>query len=457
MKKLIFLWLAAMSLSFMNEIVAQTSDYPGKHWQQYANVADAGFDAEKIAQLKSDFENLSSDGFFVAVDGKVAIAWGDVDRRFMQASVRKSYINAMIGRYAEKGKINPESTLAGLGIDDLQPLSDLEKQATVLDMLAARTGIYHPAAFSPESMIENLPERHQQKPGEKWYYNNWDFNTLVTVFNQETGKDFFEAFYQDIAQPIGMEDFRLIDTYYRYEVDKSKHPAYLFKMSARDMARFGLLYLNEGRWKNEQIVPEDWVVRSTGIITPNEDLHPSYRNLGNYGLLWWIKDIDGTSAYFASGAGTQRIYVVPSLNLVAVHVVNSYQNKGVSGADVHTLMERLLAARSDAPDTDAAVTLFDPKPSVVNPSKVKRKAVAPFLGKYEDNFLGELGIRLEKGKLVLDTRVGYFYLYPETGNIFLVEDMQLKAEFKPGTEAQKQTTEKVFAKNRMLEKVIFYY
>ncbi len=146
----------------------------------------------------------------------------------MQTSVRKSYMSAMVGIYADKGKINLNSTLADLGIDEVPPLTAIEKQARVIDLLAARSGIYLPAAYSPRSM--KLPQRGKHRPDEAWLYNNWDFNVLATIFNQNTGKDFFEAFYKEIARPIQMEDFRLFDCFYRYEKEKSLHPAYLFKL-----------------------------------------------------------------------------------------------------------------------------------------------------------------------------------------------------------------------------------
>jgi CubicO group peptidase (beta-lactamase class C family) len=67
-----------------------------------------------------------------------------------------------------------------------------------------------------------------------------------------------EAFYQRIAKPIGMQDFQPDDVYY-LGGPISVHSAYLFEITARDLARFGLLYLRKGRWDGKQIVPEAWV------------------------------------------------------------------------------------------------------------------------------------------------------------------------------------------------------
>ena len=114
-------------------------------------------------------------------------------------------------------------------------------------------------------MKERRPVRGAYRPGEHWFYNNWDFNALVTIFNKANGRDFFDVFASRIAVPLGMEQFRLQDTRYYYEKDKSLHPAYLFRMSALDLARVGLLYLRKGKFGNQQIVSESWVDRSTSV------------------------------------------------------------------------------------------------------------------------------------------------------------------------------------------------
>jgi len=75
-----------------------------------------------------------------------------------------------------------------LGIDDKPPLSDVEKKATVSDCIKARSGIYHTALYESAGMKALKPERHSVKPGTHWYYNNWDFNVLCTIFEQLTGK-----------------------------------------------------------------------------------------------------------------------------------------------------------------------------------------------------------------------------------------------------------------------------
>src|SRR4029434_4997142 len=131
----------------------------------------------------------------------------------------------------------------------------------VIDLLQARSGVYLPAAAEAKEMRDARPARASHAPGTFWYYNNWDFNVLGTIFRQATGEDIFKAIDQRIARPIGMQDYRPKDGVYGLEV-YSVHPAYGFRVSARDLARFGLLYLHRGRWRDKQLIPQSWVEAS---------------------------------------------------------------------------------------------------------------------------------------------------------------------------------------------------
>jgi CubicO group peptidase (beta-lactamase class C family) len=180
-----------------------------------------------------------------------------------------------------------------------------------------------------------------------WYYNNWDFNALGSILEQATKTPIFEDFKARIADPLEMEDCRVEDGSY-FRGAESIHPAYPFRMTARDMARFGLLYLRGGWWRDRAIVSREWVEESTR----------SYSEVGQgggYGYLWWVAPNGGphfTSAYFkgrvfsARGAGGHYIVVVPYLDLVVVHRVNTdVAGRFVTDAQFGHLMQLILDAR----------------------------------------------------------------------------------------------------------------
>jgi CubicO group peptidase (beta-lactamase class C family) len=183
-------------------------------------------------------------------------------------------------------------------------------------LLQARSGIYHPALYETPGMTARRPPRFSHAPGSFWYYNNWDFNALGAIYERATHGSIFDALAGQIAGPIGMQDYRPQDgTYVRGPA--SDIPAYPMRMSARDLARFALLYLNNGAWHGQQIVPAAWVRDSTTAWSTS-------RAGEGYGYLWWLPrpGVLPPRSFFAWGAGGQYAFVIPEHDLVVVSRVD---------------------------------------------------------------------------------------------------------------------------------------
>ncbi len=327
---------------------AASDRVPGDDWMRYADVSDAGFDIALLEAARTTWESLPSSAFLVIADGAVVASWGDVDRRFMCHSVRKSFLTALYGIYWDRGEIELNKTLADLGVDDdPDPLLDAEKRARILDLLKARSGVFHPAAYAGRT--DSRP-RGSEGPGRYFAYNNWDFNTAAAILKQETGADVFEAFNEYFGQPLGMEDWRVSDGYYHYERDKSQYPAYPFRMSARDAARFGLLYARDGMWAGERILSEHWVRRSSALYSIDSDVM-------GYGFMWWVmREPRFTShgMFAALGVGNQLIAVLPKSDMVIVNRANTYQGESTPMPALLDLIEQVLEARTGTVVTNAA-------------------------------------------------------------------------------------------------------
>jgi CubicO group peptidase (beta-lactamase class C family) len=252
--------------------------------------------------------------------GAVVAQWGDVAAKAELASVRKSLLSALIGIAVDREEIDLAQSIGSLGIDDNEPsLTAEEKTATVRDLLQSRSGVYHAALYEGLGATAMRPLRHNHKPGTFWYYNNWDFNTLGTIYERAARSSVFDAFEREIARPIGMEDYRRTDGRYVVGPD-SVYPAYPIRMSARDLARFALLFLNKGRWQHQQIISRSWVEESTKAYSRSD--------FGaGYGYMWWTAPINAvvptvnlpTGTFFAAGTGGQYAFVVPGHDLVVVH------------------------------------------------------------------------------------------------------------------------------------------
>jgi CubicO group peptidase (beta-lactamase class C family) len=323
--------------------------YPGEVWQEATTPEQLGWSSEKLAKAREYSERIGSAAVMIVDDGVVVDAWGDITRNYLCHSMRKSLLSALYGIYAAEGKIDISKTLQELGIDDYTPLTETEKQATVADLLRARSGVYISAAGEAASMKAMRPERGSHAPGTFWYYNNWDFNALGTIFDQETGEEnIYQAFKARIADPIGMQDYSIEDLQYYYE-PYSMHPYYGFRMSTRDLARFALLFLREGRWRDKQIIPADWVHESTA----------TYSQTGpdsGYGYMWWTGVKGGLfpnvevkeHSYYASGWGGHRAIVLPSRNLVVVHRVNTDEaGQSVDTTQIGVLLWLILDAAGE--------------------------------------------------------------------------------------------------------------
>jgi CubicO group peptidase (beta-lactamase class C family) len=289
--------------------------FPKGTWEN-ASPSEAGWSLQKLEEARQFVQALPASSMIVVDRGRVVVEWGDPAKRVKLSSVRKSILSALYGNYVRAGRIDLNATIEQLGLYDDPPLTDEERHATLRMLLQSRSGVYHSFVGGTPDMRANKPLPGSHPPGTFWHYNNWDFNALGTVFEKQSNKRIGEAFRDEIATPIQMQDFRLEDMYYVRATDKSAdfersiHPAYQFRLTARDMARLGYLFLQGGDWNGTQVIPNSWVSESTR----------SYSDAGNgfgYGYLWWVNGFDlAFNSFSAWGALGKCIVVVPERALV---------------------------------------------------------------------------------------------------------------------------------------------
>ena len=333
---------------------AARHEYPGNEWTLASKPEDRGWSSEGLAAAKAYADSLDTAAVVLVDDGIIIAQWGATTTKFNVHSIRKSFLSALYGIAVGKGQINLNATMEQLGVDDNEPsLTPQEKQARVIDLLKARSGIYHAALYESPAMRAEKPPRGSHPPRSFWYYNNWDFNALGTIYEKATHDSIYHAFDVQIAQPIGMEDYDPKEQEYFTGAD-SLHRAYPICMSARDMARFGLLYLRSGRWRDSQLIPAQWVRDSTvAYSVADGNARDGY---SGYGYLWWIA-VNGNhypnvelpdGSFSAWGAGGHFIAVIPAFNMVVVHRVNTDDPaKKVTLEQFGKLLHLILAAKKD--------------------------------------------------------------------------------------------------------------
>lgn len=318
--------------------------------EAYADPAEAGFSPAVLNEARA-LADTSRSGAVVALHrGKVIAAWGAIDRPFMAHSIRKSLAGALYGQAVAAGALSMSATLADLGVDETPSLTPAERGARVRDLMAARSGVYHAAAYAGADQQGERPARGSHAPGTFWFYNNWDFNALETIYQRVTKQDIYQAFERHIAGPLGMEDFTTSGQLRALEPGQSQYPAHTFRISARDLARFGQMYLDGGRWGSTQVVPRDWVRESLRA-------HSDTGGGVGYGLLWWIYSKDATGGdrypalagrevYLARGTGGQALFLIPSAEMVVVHRADTDNGRTVQGPVIWKLVDLLVGART---------------------------------------------------------------------------------------------------------------
>ncbi len=337
--------------------------FPGKEWEPVSKPQTLGYSSAKLEVLRAWMKTQHTTALMVSVGGHVLFEYGDLKLTSTVASVRKSILGMMYGKYVADGTIDLNKTVKEAGLDDVQKFLPNEERATLAQLLMSRSGIYHPDGGGP--VEESCPTRGSQAPGTFFCYTNWGFNAAGTAFEKFAGKDIYAALETDLAQPIGMQDFDRAKQKKVPVLPDSLHPEYPMYLSTRDMARIGLLMLTGGYWNGKRVLAENWSNSLTTLITPASELYPLGFRWGNqmgtsrwgYGLMWWVWDtprmprsIDAGpfyGAYSAQGTGGQYITVLPSRGLVIAHKVNLATATGkewVSPQEYMTMLEMIVAA-----------------------------------------------------------------------------------------------------------------
>ena len=332
--------------------------FPGAEWTRISDPKTVGYCQDRLDVATARVKELPTTGMIAIVNGRVLWEYGDLKRVSYLASVRKSILAMLYGNYVKSGRIKLDKTMADLKIDDVDGLMPAEKDATVADLLTARSGVYHRAANAACSGCGSTAgdppgPRGSVKHGTYFLYNNWDFNVLGTIFEQETGLNIYDAFEKELATPAGLQDFDRAAQRKTENRRASIHPAYHFYLSTRDMARIGYIMLRGGDWAGRQLVPRDWVQRIVTPVTHVADMNPESYKKGpfGYGFLWWIWDGPFNqgpykNAYTGIGAVGQFITVLPELDMVVAHKTEPQAGgASVSRPAYLAVVDAIIAAR----------------------------------------------------------------------------------------------------------------
>jgi CubicO group peptidase (beta-lactamase class C family) len=307
---------ASAALLSPSHVLSQTPAVPGANWDTAPGTPQAKF--ANLDAVEDKLFTMTTTSFMVVTGGRISYRYGEIGEVSYLASARKSIMSMLYGKYVANGTIKLDATMADIGIDEDDGLLPIEKTARVRDLLISSSGVYH-AGGSPGTE-DNLLPRGTEQPGKRFVYNTWDFNVLGAIFEKLTGKTVFAALEQDLARPLGFQDYDPARQRMMGYENQSRYLAYHMFLSARDMARLGLLMARNGNWNGQQIVPAAWVKEST-----TQYVSPGAVGRGGevgYSYLWWTPTRTGApwaGSFMASGQFGQYILVLPAIDTVIVH------------------------------------------------------------------------------------------------------------------------------------------
>jgi CubicO group peptidase (beta-lactamase class C family) len=301
----------------------------GGDWEVSTPEAQ-GLDPALIARLYLNAEDVETIRSLLVVKDGYLIAekyfhGGSVDSKDRLQSVTKSFTSALAGIALEQGYL----TGVNQKMMDFFPeltnrISDPRKrEITVQELLQMRAGypweestpelfemLYH--GFKP-SLLVDVPLAYD--PGTDMDYSNLSAHLAGIIVARAADTDLMAYATENLFGPLGIEPGEWIkdwEGYYNGHADLHLRP--------RDMAKFGLMYLDEGVYDGRQIIPADWVRDSLTSYTKNAwryRIGRNYKDIG-YGYLWWSAYAGSRRFNFAWGHGGQQITLVEDMDMVIV-------------------------------------------------------------------------------------------------------------------------------------------
>ncbi len=246
-------------------------------------------------------------------------------------SVTKSFSSALIGLIMDDGMI--ESTESRMA--DLMPEYPEFGEISLHHVLTHTTGLswaeegplWNEWIFSDDWVAHALARGQVRPPGTRFEYGSGNTHFLTALVHHKGGVNPGELAKERLFDPLGIpfeplsepqnyqtwNDYKIpLPQQWQRDPQGIETGSFGLFLTARDMAKFGYLYLNRGRWENEQLLPASWVEASTRDHEKN--IYGRY----SYGYQWYLTKVDGEAAFLASGFGGQIIGVVPSVDLVVV-------------------------------------------------------------------------------------------------------------------------------------------
>lgn len=291
--------------------------WPVPEWAT-AQPAEVGMNADKLEEVGRLLKASGAKTGLVVRHGRIVGEWyfddATRDSKYIVFSTSKSFASTAAGLMVAEGKLSLDTKL-GEYLPDVMPPE--KRDVTLRTILSMDTGIHN----NPQ--LPTMEKRFSYAlyeapldyaPGKHWNYNNTGLAVLAPLLKKATGKQVDEILNEKVFTKIGIGE----SVWSWDENEGYRLPYSGLHITARGLARFGLLFLRNGKWQDERIVPAAWVKEATG---PSQEMNPEY------GYLWWNnstgKKWPGVpkDAYAALGKAQNNMLIVPSLDLIVIRQI----------------------------------------------------------------------------------------------------------------------------------------
>ena len=320
----VFLLLVLLISSCVN-ITKGTKQEERQIFWESSTPEEQGMDSATLTEIFEHVEEQHKDihSLLVIRNGYIVLevyyhpyTW---DRKHIINSCTKSFLSALAGIAIDEGYIHDGNSrvLGYFSEYDIANNDELKKRIEIEHLLTMTSGIDWPQYgrnnISDRMVRSNdwisfiLDRPMAAEPGSQSNYSNGDTHLLSAIIQETTGKTALEFGWEHLFRPLGISDVR-----WDYDPQGINIGSATMYIIPRDMAKLGYLYLSDGMWEGETIIPSTWVDLSFQSHTKIE----TAGGAADYGYYWWIYPERGL--YEAWGGQGQRIGVFPDLNIVTV-------------------------------------------------------------------------------------------------------------------------------------------
>ncbi len=286
-------------------------------WER-TDINSLGWNLSAVQPLKDYLRDKHSRSFMILVNGKIVMEeyfnGHTRDSIWEWNSAGKTLVSMTTGIAQQENLLSIDDLASKyLGLGWTSETSDKENLIKIHHLLSMSSGLNDSSNFVTKSKLTYMADA-----GTRWAYGNV-FQKLMDVVSAASGMSYDDYFNQKIKNKIGMTGLWNYGLIFK-----------IYHSDTRSMARFGLLALNKGKWENSTVVNESFFNKS---IVSSQNINPSY------GYLWWLNGktkymVPGSQVVFngylvpnapaemyaAMGASDQRIYIIPSKNMVIVRM-----------------------------------------------------------------------------------------------------------------------------------------